>query len=245
MGGLDWLRAWVFSLIFLGWTLCETRKATKAEYQPYIVSLHDQFDVYHYIPDNRNTVINFVGDFVIKNIGRTPASNIQVTATIKYKARNYGERKDFHEKGVIDSFMKRCVLAIFALNLLCAPISYAQDKNVPPDNTAELSAPDKTNVEANSSNRGKEAGTENNDTDSVICADYSSMDECMAAIAQKANNFAEIQMWIAIVGLVLIAITTALAWGAWRAGRRAAIATEKQMMSVQRPYLIVEIACFY
>jgi len=65
MGGLDWLRAWVFSLIFLGWTLCETRKATKAEYQPYIVSLHDQFDVYHYIPDNRNTVINFVGDFVI------------------------------------------------------------------------------------------------------------------------------------------------------------------------------------
>ncbi len=104
MGGLDWLRAWVFSLIFLGWTLCETRKATKAEYQPYIVSLHDQFDVYHYIPDNRNTVINFVGDFVIKNIGRTPASNIQVTATIKYKARNYGERKDFHEKGVFTNW---------------------------------------------------------------------------------------------------------------------------------------------
>jgi len=241
MGGLDWLRAWVFSLIFLGWTLCETRKATKAEYQPYIVSLHDQFDVYHYIPDNRNTVINFVGDFVIKNIGRTPASNIQVTATIKYKARNYGERKDFHEKGVIDSFMKRCVLAIFALNLLCAPISYAQDNPAPSQKTTKSSPAQNSKTPAPAAKTEPQNNESKKDLKPIIPADNPSIDERMAKIAQKANDFAEIQMWIALVGLVFIAITTALAWGAWWAGRRAAIATEKQMMSVQRPYLIVEI----
>jgi len=82
-----------------------TRKATKAEYQPYIVSLDDSFNVHHYIPDNSNTVINFGGAFDIKNVGRTPASNTQVAATIKYKVSHYGERRDFDEKGIITNWM--------------------------------------------------------------------------------------------------------------------------------------------
>jgi len=221
MGGLDWLRAWVFSLIFLGWTLCETRKATKAEYQPYIVSLHDQFDVYHYIPDNSNTVINFVGDFDIKNVGRTPASNIQVTATIKYKARNYGERKDFHEKGVIDSFMKRCVLAIFALNLLCAPISYAQDNPAPSQKTTKSSPAQNSKTPAPAVKTEPQNNESKKDLKPIIPADNPSIDERMAKIAQEANDFSEIQTYINGVGLFLLFLTTLYARGAWQAGNRA------------------------
>jgi len=238
MGGLDWLRAWVFSLIFLGWTLCETRKATKAEYQPYIVSLHDQFDVYHYIPDNRNTVINFVGDFVIKNIGRTPASNIQVTATIKYKARNYGERKDFHEKGVIDSFMKRCVLAIFALNLLCAPISYAQDNPAPSQKTTKSSPAQNSKTPAPAAKTEPQNNESKKDLKPIIPADNPSIDERMAKIAQEANDFSEIQTYINGFGLFLLFLTTVYARRAWLAGAEGVNVTRKATKAEYQPYII-------
>jgi len=81
-----------------------TRQTARAEYQPYIISLHDSFAISHYIPDKSNTVINFVGDFDIKNTGRTPAKNVKVSATIEYKASNFGEHRDFKEKGVITNW---------------------------------------------------------------------------------------------------------------------------------------------
>ena len=81
-----------------------TRKAAKAEYQPYIISLHDSFGMTRYSPDQSNTVINFVGEFDIKNIGRTPASNIKVAAEIKYVAKSYGESRNFQEEGIITNW---------------------------------------------------------------------------------------------------------------------------------------------
>lgn len=74
-----------------------TRKSARAEYQPYLTPLNDSFDVARYSPSIENTEINFVGDFDIKNIGRTPASNVTISAKIKYKSQG----REFNEDGII------------------------------------------------------------------------------------------------------------------------------------------------
>lgn len=98
----------VFAAIFAGLSWSSARKslevthnATKAEFQPYI-SVPQSIDFDVITPergDNGDTLVAYSDSIEIKNVGKTPASSINVSAQGKF----YKDRRHFDEQALIDT----------------------------------------------------------------------------------------------------------------------------------------------
>ena len=140
--------------------------------------------------------------------------------------------------------MKRFVFACYLIfSGLLAPISQAQDKAATSQETSALTTPISKDIKPGNTDDGTPKNKEGNENaNTIVPAQAPSLDERLAEIARKANEWTKIQTYINGVGLFLLFLTTGFALGAWLAARNGMKVTRDIGQKQTKAYLSVKSA---
>lgn len=121
---------------------------------------------------------------------------------------------------LVKYMLRLCLGLVFVASLLGCSLTYAQSPLDPPATTTE---PTVTEVPTETTDQKPQEETENSRTKAMPPVDVTDqgfpVDDRAVNIAEKANAWSMWQTIINAVGILLVALATFFAWGAWQAAK--------------------------
>lgn len=138
--------------------------------------------------------------------------------------------------------MKRFLILTFVLLSLCSHIAHAQDNTNPSNDPAASSTTEETQEPAVATNG--QPNQEKEEENQPPMPESLTIEDRMAELSDEANDYALAQTIIGGIGLLLVALATWFAWGAWQAGKLAVEVTREMGIAQARSYVdILDVHC--